>query len=92
MKPGGACAPLGCDWDAMFSSYSDLLTIKDVAEITGMTPQYLRQMARQGKLPAVHIGDRTYGIVIGVDDIGADYGLPAGIPDRTFHGLGLQGR
>ena len=60
MKPGGACAPLGCDWDAMFADYSDLLTIKDVAEITGMTPQYLRQMARQGKLPAVHIGDRRW--------------------------------
>ena len=64
MKPGGfpgaACAPEGGDWAAMFSGYQDLLTIKDVSEITGMTPQYLRRLAREGRIPAVRIGERKW--------------------------------
>lgn len=64
MKPGGfpgaACVPEGADWASMFADYKDLLTIKDVVEITGMTPQYLRQLARQGRIPAVRIGGRKW--------------------------------
>ena len=36
MNPAGIPTPSGGDWGGMFANYPDLLTIKDVAEITGM--------------------------------------------------------
>ena len=60
MKPAGIPAAAGGDWGTMFSDYPDLLTIKDVSEITGMTPQYLRRLAREGRIPAVRIGERRW--------------------------------
>ena len=45
---------------AMFEDRPDLMTIKNVSEITGLSPQYLRQLARQGRIPAVRIGERRW--------------------------------
>ena len=44
----------------MFNGYPDLLTPSHIAEITGLTAQYVRTLCRKGKLPAVQIGDTRW--------------------------------
>lgn len=44
----------------MFAEYPDLLTPKHVSEITGITAQYVRTLCREGKLPAVLIGEARW--------------------------------
>lgn len=44
----------------MFAARPDLMTIQDAHEETGITVQYLRQLAREGRIPAVRIGKRRW--------------------------------
>jgi len=44
----------------LFASYPDLLTPKHVSEITGISVQYVRALCREGKLPAVLIGEARW--------------------------------
>lgn len=40
----------------MFGEYPDLLTPKHIAELTGMSVQYVRTLCRTGQIPAVQVG------------------------------------
>ena len=44
----------------MFPQHPELLTMQDVADLTGMTVQYVRRLAREGRIPAVRIGQRRW--------------------------------
>ena len=44
----------------MFAEYPELLTPAHIAEITGLTVQYVRTLCRKGKLPAVQIGEARW--------------------------------
>ena len=44
----------------LFADYPDLLTPKHISEITGITVQYVRTLCREGKLPAVLIGEARW--------------------------------
>ena len=44
----------------LFSSYPDLLTPKHISELTGISVQYVRTMCREGRLPAVLIGESRW--------------------------------
>lgn len=45
------------DYDgALFAGYPDLLTPKHIAELTGMSVQYVRSLCRTGQIPAVQVG------------------------------------
>lgn len=48
------------DSTELFAAYPDLLTPADIAEITGMTVEYIRRLCRKGKLPAVQIGESRW--------------------------------
>lgn len=48
------------DSKAMFAGYSDLLTVQDLAEITGLSEQTIRREMRQGNIPCYSIGRRLY--------------------------------
>lgn len=44
----------------LFAGYPDLLTPKHISEITGISVQYVRALCREGKLPAVLIGEARW--------------------------------
>lgn len=44
----------------MFTDYPDLLTPKHIAKLTGISVQYVRTMCREGRLPAVQIGETRW--------------------------------
>ena len=44
----------------MFADYPDLLTPKHISELTGISVQYVRTMCREGRLPAVQIGESRW--------------------------------
>ena len=44
----------------LFSGYPDLLTPKHISELTGISVQYVRTMCREGRLPAVLIGESRW--------------------------------
>ena len=44
----------------LFANYPDLLTPKHISEITGITVQYVRTLCREGKLPAVMVGEARW--------------------------------
>jgi DNA-binding protein, excisionase family len=44
--------------DELFAGYPDLLTVKHLAEITGVSEQTIRREIRLGVIPSLHIGRR----------------------------------
>lgn len=42
----------------LFADYPDLLTVKHLAEITGVSEQTIRREIRLGVIPSLHIGRR----------------------------------
>ena len=46
--------------EGMFNGKPEFLTIKDFSEATGLTKGYLRQLARDNELPAIHISKRRW--------------------------------
>ena len=44
----------------LFAGYPDLLTPKHISELTGISAQHVRTMCREGKLPAVLIGEARW--------------------------------
>lgn len=46
--------------EEMFSDYSDLLTTTDVASLTGLSVQTIRNEVNNGHLPGCRIGRRLY--------------------------------
>lgn len=44
----------------LFTNRPDLLSMQDFAEETGMTVQYARRLAREGRIPAVRLAQRRW--------------------------------
>lgn len=44
----------------LLASYPDLLTVKHICELTGLSPQTIRKEIREGRLPGCRIGQRLY--------------------------------
>lgn len=62
-KPTESCQDAAFVLDSqgeIFAGYPDLLTPAHIAEITGLTVQYVRTLCRKGKLPAVQIGEARW--------------------------------
>lgn len=51
------CKPLR---DELLADYSDLLTVGDVCELTGLSPQTVRKEIHAGRLPGFRIGRTLY--------------------------------
>ena len=52
--------PTGAYANQLFAGYPDLLTPKHISELTGISVQYVRTMCREGRLPAVLIGESRW--------------------------------